>query len=112
MQPRSSLVNRQLFNKYFHSHHYYLGGRPKIARGRGMRGGGKGEAGSNGYDYTNIHVRADPYFNFIYPRFLRCSGLLFFFLDTIEITVRTKVCDLYYCPGFKKLLQLCAHNPK
>lgn len=64
MQPRSLLVNRQLFNKYFHSHHYYLGG-PKIA------------GASNGYDYTNIHVRADPYINFIHPRFLRCSALVF-----------------------------------
>lgn len=40
MQPRSLLVNRQLFNKYFHSHHYYLGGSPKIAHVRVGRGEG------------------------------------------------------------------------
>lgn len=42
MQPRSSLVNRQLFNKYFHSHHYYLGGRPKDRAGLAQEARGRG----------------------------------------------------------------------
>lgn len=84
MQPRSSLVNRQLFNKYFHSHHYYLGGRPKDRAGlaQGMRGR---EGGGGATDtITRISTSVRIHISTLYTRDSRVVPVLFFFFNTLS----------------------------
>ena len=68
MQPRSSLVNRQLFNKYFHSHHYYLGKRAQRSRERLAGGEGEARRGRETDTITRISTSVRIHISTLYTR--------------------------------------------
>lgn len=106
MQPRSSLVNRQLFNKYFHSHHYYLGGSPKIAHVRM----GREEEGARAMDtITRISTSIRIHISTLYTR--DSPALFSCFFNTLDDRDNGRESCLYYWPVSTNFCN-CVHDAK